>query len=1132
MPKAAPFALLWSPERDCYVLRGWEREHTRQDVTAGARRWIEQDVIAGAAMPAWWREWLAVHSSFSFQGQRGGLTLLKEPRERGAGYWYAYRSQDGRTKKRYAGRARDLSPARLEAIALAFMDPASPGEEREPDETTEDAEGAERTEVGPSVSRSHTLESPALIDERAREEVNPPLLAAKLTPPRPRADLIARAQPLARLDAALARRLTVLSAPAGFGKTTLAGQWVAAGATDSAFPAVAWLTLDAEDNEPARFWRYVITACQRIAPGIGRSALARLGAPFQLAMEPRPVELALASLLNDLARIGQPGLLILDDFQLIMEPRIHESFAALLEHLPPALRVVLLTRGEPPLPLARWRARDELSDLRAGDLRFSREETVAFFAQTLSVPLAEAATARLDPHLEGWPAGLRMVALAFERYGGEDVDPRAIEGLLANFTGSHRHILEYFVTEVLAGQSQLTQMFLLRTSVLSRMTGALCDEVAGGGDGARMLATLARANLFLEPLNEAGQWYRYHPLFAEAMRQEARTHLGEAALRACLRRASVWLEREGMRAEAIEAALDAEDMPRAAELIEALAGRQDFLTQGSRYALKGWLERLPTTLLEGHPILCFVYALVLAFTPNAMGGRDTAKIAGYLRLAERAWQAEGNPTRLGEAYAFHALLSFWQGEIVTSTDFARRALALLPEGEVASRSTSLTLIGAHELLEGRLTDAERTVRHALRLCQTTGNPGAIRATTLTLAEVFLRQGTLQRAIRLYRQVLADAADDPEDRARTLLGLALAAYEWNVLSEAASQALEARLLAAQVGDQRLVEYAELLLARIEHAQGRILAARRRLSALLAALPTSSRARLSQREVLAWQARMALAAGPPEAAWDWPSAAGALDGVGSTAEAGACAEVGQELAHSVGEVCSVALALDEIESLEELVRARQLLARGAAGMAIALLERRLPYAREQGHRYRALEIQLVLARAYAARGQTDQARERLEYVLSAARAEGYQRLFLDEGPALAGLLRALWPVLREPAVVEYARSLLAALTDTPGDVESLPPSSTMSSLSSPRALPAPSAPANVNEPEPLSAAERRVLRLLIAGHTRQEIAGELVISVNTVKTHLQHIYRKLGVTTRAGAIRAASHLVAPGGRDAGE
>ena len=530
MPKRASHAVRWLSQSQRYALQ----------CDAGP----EKVLLPGDTS---WLNWLDHIASFSFQGRSGTYcTVRRETLRRGGAYWYAYRSLQGRTVKRYLGRTADLTIARLEEVAdrIATASSAKP-----------------RPAAG--TSEGHISSGPPAPDPGQPSAQPASLLASKLHPPRLPGALVRRLRLIDRLDTGRLCKLTLLAAPAGFGKTTLVRQWIEGSAP--AHP-LAWVSLDAADDDPILFWRYVITACQEMQPGLGTSALAQLSGAVQSPFEPPSLEAVLTPFLNDLAHLARDGLLILDDYHLITAPRIHETFTFFVDHLPSTLHVVLLTRHEPPLPLPRWRARAELAELHATDLRFSLEETTAFFRNTLPFALPETAIAQLDARLDGWAVGLRLMALTVQGLPA----PRDVERYLAGLhedpdaAQPQRAILDYFLTEVLQKQPEPLQFFLLQTSVLGRLTGSLCDELTGRHDSAALLEAMERAGLFLESLDDAGRWYRYHALFADAMRATARLRLGDDALRALSLQASHWYERHELQGEAIDAALQGGDAERAA----------------------------------------------------------------------------------------------------------------------------------------------------------------------------------------------------------------------------------------------------------------------------------------------------------------------------------------------------------------------------------------------------------------------------------------------------------------------------------------------------------------------------------------------------------------------------------------
>jgi LuxR family maltose regulon positive regulatory protein len=737
--------------------------------------------------------------------------------------------------------------------------------------------------------------------------------------------------------------------------------------------------------------------------------------------------------------------------------------------------LLLLTRSAPPLPLARWRARNDLHEVSAADLRFLPAETASFLERTLAFPLALEAIGQLDAHLEGWAAGLRLIALALQGH----VPEKQIGQFLATFAGSHRHLLEYLVTEVLDAQPKSLQIFLLQTSMLGRLTGSLCDAVTGRNDSARILETVERAGLFLLHLGGTEPWYRYHMFFAEAMQHEARRRLGADALRLCSSRASAWYEEHGMLAEAVESALAASEWSRAAILIERFTELQHLTEHYEIYALQRWLEQLPKAILHATPALCYIYAESLTFssTSDRFAPTTLARVEAFLQIAEQGWRSESNTSRLGKLFAFRALFVLLRrGDVARAAAFAGQALPWLSEAEASWRGVCVGIVGESERQDGQLDAAQQLFLEARALCEASGNTHAIRPIIIALGDVGRMQGQLHQAAEYYRQMLGESEDDPTDCAGALLGLAQLAYEWNDLDAAAQDADLALDLGQQMSDMSLQVQASLVLARVQYARGATAQAQQTLLELAARMP-AGRWPLLQREIRFWQAQLQLATGDHDAVQHWVTARTQDD---------------------------ASLPLLQRER-EELLVARWLLVQGQADAAARLLDQWLVDAQAGGRTRSILEIQLLIALAQHACKQAQAAQQTLQAVLAQAYAENYQRLFLDEAEPLASLLRANAPEAHEPAVAAYLQTLLRAFSDRRLHVVDS------------RLTPNQSAMV-----EPLSPQEQRVLRLLAAGLSNPEIAQELVVSVNTVKTHLQRIYQKLNVTSRREARAAAQHL----------
>lgn len=886
------------------------------------------------------------------------------------------------------------------------------------------------------------------------------LLSTKLTPPRLRASIVSRERLLARLNEGLERKLTLLSAPPGSGKTTLASEWLAARTEP-----VAWVSLDKGDDDPIRFWRYVLTACRAFDPALGRSALVALRASQQPVFEP-----VLTPFINEMAQLPHRCILVLDDYHVITLRQVHDTLTFLLDHFPATLHLVLMTRSEPPLPLARLRARDELSEFNAADLRFSLDEIQAFFQQTLRLPLSTEAIARLEARTEGWAAGLRLVALALE--GRQK--PTETEQFLATLAGEHRHILEYLTGEVLANQPESLQVFLLQTSVLSRLTASLCDAVTDRDDSASVLERLVRANLFLIPLGGEGDqtWYRYHTLFAEAMLHVARQRFGESGLQTLYDKAARWHAAQGFLAEAIEASIDARDFGRAATLVEQAVNVRSF---SEPQTLRRWAEKLPQEMLHDHPILCLNYAMALLFTSDRYAPATATLVETPLQAAEAAWRKTEDEHRLGQVFAFRSMVAMWQGDWIRSFAWAKEALALLPEHEVYWRGISLLIASIQDMLAGKIDSVQRMALEARALCEAAQNIHGVSGVTLLLAGTFAAQTELDQAEALYRQVLDEAGDAEElldDRGFAQLGLGTIAFERNDLAPAEQHAAQALEIAQRRPEQDVQVHASLLMARIQHARGQMAQAQETLRVLAARTHQA----VWLREVQAWQARFSLDAGDLAAAQRWQATfAQHTDGVPKTQQ-----------------------------EQEALILARMLIAEGESEAALKLLERWRRDAHAHARTRSELEIRCLQALAHAAQMDTQRALKTLVRALTLAQPSGLRRVFLDEGQPMALLLQAVIPDLKKRPLATYATLLLKAFASTRSiQMLSAP---TVSSLLL----------------EPLSPQEQRVLRLLAAGLSNPEIARELVVSTNTIKTQIKSIYRKLNVNTREEAREAARQL----------
>ena len=1082
MPKSAQYIVKWSSERTQYLFAGPENEASRSIVED------EGD----------WLEWLDEHRAFAFHGRNGQINLLKEKRNRGSeGYWYAYQRHEEGMVKRYAGRSVQLSMERLEEIAALLSNgyesqpaPASASQIGQLSEPTpaqrrvgtmhasdqSSSDGTEKTTKSTSALPSSTSR------ESAKLSSSPlpfePLLMPKLQLSRLQKSLLPREHLLELLDTGLEHKVTLISGPAGYGKTTLVSQWIAERTAHTSFPHVASVTLDEGDNDPIRFWRYIIAACQQFRTGFGKEALELLLAnrlpPF------KPLEMMLTALLNELSQLEHPGVLILDDFHVISSRHVVETLSFFLDHLPTSLHLLLLIRGDPPFSVARLRARNELLDIYPPSLAFSLEETRIFFEQELSFALSPKLLRQMYERLEGWPTGMRLLTRAL-RWSESEQD---IERVLEAFAGSYWSIQDYFLNEVLHILPTEQQEFLLQTSFLPRVTASLCDAITDRTDSARLIEVLRGGDLFLIPLDEKGEWARYHSLFAEAMQQEACRRLGDEQLRQLAARASTWYEEHGLLAEAIETALDAESIYVANLIAQFIESKQqdNALASTELYRLHRWLERLPEKELERHPDLCVHYALTLLFTlmegPRFLDGKE--RIHHLLQVAEQQWRDANNTTKLAGVFAFRALLARQEGNILQAVTWAKQSLAWLPPDDRTWRNISLSVVGFGEILDGHLDNARTFLLAALRISEQQGNLIYARATRGMLNWARFEQGELRSTSEQFRQMQAEARmqEDRDDIARSQLGLAQIMYQWNTLEEAEQAAHEALEIGEQMNVEEFQALATVRLALIEHARGQTTLAQQRLTAWLMRrqTPISPYSYQLSREVQAALARIQLASGDLVTVGRWL----------------ASIERREEI-----------LPLLQYQR-EQLLWTRLLLKQREISSAIEQLESLGQAALQTSHTYFKLEAQIVLAQAYSRQGLHAKAHEQLHELLATTHSEGYLRLFLDEGEELATLLRGFRPHLHEKVLLAYLRHILSAFTPEIGISAQM------------------TTPGMVLLHEPLSPQEQKVLRMLAAGNSNAAIAREFVVSVNTVRTQLQSIYRKLNVNNRVEASAVAKQL----------
>ncbi len=621
------------------------------------------------------------------------------------------------------------------------------------------------------------------------------LIATKFFRPPPRPHLVPRPRLLERLDAdfyranEFARKLTLVSAPAGYGKTSLIAEWL-----NKREEERAWLLLDESDNDPRRFTACLIAAMAQIHKGIGQAAAAMLQAP-----QPPPSEVVLTALVNEIAVLPRRFILILDDYQVIRTPAIHQQLSFLLDHQPVNFHLVIVTREDPLLPIPRLRARGQLLEIRQDDLRFTTAETADFLGRVMGLSISSDETAALERRTEGWIAGLQLAALSMR--GRDDTSD-----FIRAFTGSSRFILDYLMEEVIERQPNDVKDFLLKTSILERLSGPLCDAVAENTASRELLNALAQANLFIVPLDQAGIWYRYHCLFAELLRHRLRA--SDPNLENELhRRAGQWFEAEGQTAEAIHHALAARDWRRAGILIQRIS--PELLKRGEVLTLIGWFESLPKEILPSDPKLSFDYCW-----PLLLAGRYDAA-APLLESVKQA--AREMPDFLGEVYAAQAFLARSLGEHERMVERSRRALELLPEQSANSRGIVAMNLGLAYWHMGRMRDAEEILAQALAATRAAGNQYGALTSLVFLGRVFAVRGELRRAEKLFRDSVRQGGDIPIN-ALAFADLAALQYEWNELEESDTLLRKAIALCRRSQNDEFLLGCWMLVSRLRIAQG--------------------------------------------------------------------------------------------------------------------------------------------------------------------------------------------------------------------------------------------------------------------------------------------------------------------------
>ncbi|HEX8600818.1 MAG TPA: LuxR C-terminal-related transcriptional regulator [Chloroflexia bacterium] len=994
--------------------------------------------------PEWW-QWLEGSRVFRFEEGDGSFTARKEQRANGW-YWYAYKRRLGKLRCVYMGPSSDLTIERLSGVARTMMD----------------GEGAVTNAEPPHPVYSN------------------PLLLTKLRPPVLRRKLVSRPALTRRLEEGLGGKLTLISAPAGSGKTTLLVEW--AGHTEL---PVAWLSLDAGDNDQGRFLAYLIAALQGIRPDIGEAALPILRAPQIVPTEP-----AMTVLANSIASVPHDFILVLDDYHLIQAEAVHSAMTFLLDHAPPQMHLVIAGRTDPPLPLARLRAHGQLTELRASDLGFTSEETARFLREVMELPASMEEIAALERRTEGWIAGLQLAALSSQgRQGGL--------AAISTFTGSHRHLLDYLAAEVLEQQPPEVQGFLLRTSILDNLTAPLCEMVVegtvdygpwtryaeGSGPGSSsgvqaMLERLERANLFVVALDERQEWYRYHPLFAEFLRSYLDRSMPGEAERLHLR-AARWLQERGFVAEAILHALAAREYALAASLVEQLA--QTMLTYGENTTLIGWLNALPEEVLLARPRLCICHAWAATYTGQLQVAEDRVNYAE--RAAATGVGGLESQELRGEIAAIRARLAAGGNNLERVLELSREALQHLPSQRLDLRGHVALNLGLTYMDFGEMEQTARYLSEAYEIGRASGNLRLAIFGLRYLGVARMVQGMLHEAARLYRQALQVAAEGqtstrPELPAAGVAyaGLGRLLYEWNYLDEAKEHALRGIELGKRGGERKILLEGYTVLGKTLNALGDTEGAFEAMDRMV---------EIGGGTDWGHRARLWLAHGRVREAVRWMQELG--------------------LSKEVKPFYS--------DELEHLTAARVMVALGNTDDALYLLDRLLTAAEAQGRMRSVIEALTIQATAFQAQGRSDRARHSLERALFLAAPERFVRIIVDEGSPIVERLEAIYSERHARSRAgthipeDYLHALLSAVGRTPDDV----PGNGRYSRPQANLL-----------PEPLTPREMAVLRLISAGMSNGQIADELVVAVGTVKTHALGIYGKLNARNRTQAVARAREL----------
>ena len=889
-------------------------------------------------------------------------------------------------------------------------------------------------------------------------QIAPPLLKTKLHIPHRRPDMVPRSLLIKQLNERIQRKLTLITAPAGYGKTNLASEWIhSLQSEDTSNNRITWLSLEEADSEPIRFLSYVIAALQQVAPEIGVGALSL----FEMAQSP-PINTVLNELINDIAGLDYHIMLVLDDYHVISHPEIHEALLYLVEHQPHQMHLVITSREDPPLPLPRLRARGEMAEIRMHDLRFSLDETTQFFSHSMKLDLESEVISVLEARTEGWIAGLQLAGIVLKNLPDH-------QAFMDTFSGSHRYVLDYLTDEVLQSQDEEVRQFLVQTAILKRFNTDICQAVTGNPNSQFILEQLEQTNMFIVPLDHERVWYRYHHLFADSLL----TELSKAEASELYKKASAWHEANDMIFEAVTYALDSADPEFMADMIDVALQQETIWSSGNLVLYSSWLEKLPAQVLANRPHLSLNAAFVLYLS----GRFDDA--LQLIALAETDLAAQPASPEVENLLALVALyrgsIAAVRGDVEQAIELITFAQSRLPRADHMAHARAHFSLGVANEMSGQADDAAKNFLRASDKAQSAGVLHLAVHARCSAARVLIDQGRLH----LAEQACRTAIDLAEGQRFPPLGVALSilggiALERNDLASAEQLLNEGIALSSQrmllihviAG---MASYVHLTVCQGNTAE--FLNAIDEVNAILEEYDEEYDVDRFYLVAAAHQARMHIFLADRQAVDQWAKA-------------------------------YQASRSDSPFEYAELTLVRYLLMSGDYEAVPSILQPLLDAARHEGRFRASMEIKLLFSRYCQDKGDIPTALKWLSEALEIAAPEGFIRIFLDEAPVLELL----------PQVRETAPDLVDAILGqqkSADDVARL-------------VLSEVERPTQPQLPEPLTKQELNILALIVGGKTNQQIADELVVTLGTVKWHVHNILQKLGVNNRTQATIRAQEL----------